>query len=129
MLNRQSVKELFNPSSSMSQPKKLLFVCTENRMRSLTAETIYEGFPGYEVKSAGTETSARTLVTQEHINWADMVFVMEEEHVEILQERFGEALNAKPVICLNIPDIYRYMEPALIDDLKAALREYVDLPG
>ncbi len=112
----------------MNQPQKLLFVCTENRMRSPTAETMYEGFPGYEVKSAGTETSARTPVTQEHITWADMVFVMEEEHVEVLEEQFGEALNGKTVICLNIPDIYSYMEPALIEELKAALREYVQVP-
>jgi len=45
-------------------------------MRSLTAEKMYDGFPGYEVKSAGTELSARTPVTQEHIDWADMIFVM-----------------------------------------------------
>jgi predicted protein tyrosine phosphatase len=37
---------------------------------------MYDGFPGYEVKSAGTELSARTPVTQEHIDWADMIFVM-----------------------------------------------------
>jgi len=60
----------------MNQPQRLLFICSENRMRSLTAEKMYDGFPGYEVKSAGTELSARTPVTQEHIDWADMIFVM-----------------------------------------------------
>ena len=40
----------------MNQPQKLLFICSENRMRSPTAEKMYDGFPGYEVKSAGTET-------------------------------------------------------------------------
>jgi predicted protein tyrosine phosphatase len=48
----------------VSQPQKLLFVCTENRMRSLTAEKIYEGFPGYEVKSAGIELGARIRLNQ-----------------------------------------------------------------
>ena len=39
VLNRQSVKELFNPRPSrVNQPQKLLFICSENRMRSLTAE-------------------------------------------------------------------------------------------
>jgi len=113
----------------VKQPQELLFVCTENRMRSLTAERMYEGFPGYEVKSAGTETSARTPVTQEHIEWADMIFVMEEEHLERLQIEDGGLLSGKKIICLNIPDIYCYMEQALIDELKAALREYVEVPG
>ena len=97
-------------------------------MRSLTAETIYQGISGYEVKSAGTELSARTPLTQEHVQWADMIFVMEQEHEQILQEQFGQALEEKNVICLNIPDIYCYMEPALIDELKAALSGYVEVP-
>ena len=112
----------------MNQPKKLLFICSQNWMRSLTAERMYEGFPGYEVKSAGTETSARTPVTQEHIEWADMIFVMEEEHLERLQIENGGLLSGKKIICLNIPDIYCYMEPVLIDELKAALREHVQVP-
>jgi predicted protein tyrosine phosphatase len=42
----------------MNQPQKLLFVCSQIRLRSLTAETMYQGFPGYAVKSAGTEPGA-----------------------------------------------------------------------
>ena len=53
------------------------------------------------------------------------------------RNRLGAAVQAgasgllagKKTICLNIPDIYSYMEPALIDELKAALSGYVDLPG
>jgi predicted protein tyrosine phosphatase len=112
----------------VKQPQKLLFVCTENRMRSLTAEKMYDGFPGYEVNSAGTATTARTPVTQEHIDWAEMIFVMEPEHEQILKEQFGEALEGKNVFCLNIPDVYRYMEPALMDELKIALKDYVEVP-
>jgi predicted protein tyrosine phosphatase len=39
---------------------------------------------------------------------------MEKKHGRILREKFGEALDRKRVICLRIPDIYRYMESALI---------------
>jgi predicted protein tyrosine phosphatase len=53
---------------------------------------------------------------------------MEKKHGRILRERFGEALAGKKVICLRIPDNYRYMEPALIDELKAKLSEYVPVP-
>ena len=115
-------------ASSVNQPQKLLFICSQNRLRSLTAETMYQGFPGYEVRSAGTEPSARIRINQGHIGWADTIFVMEKSHGRILREKFGEALDGKTVICLRIPDIYRYMEPALIDELKAALSDYVEVP-
>ena len=77
---------------------------------------MYKGFPGYDVRSAGTEPSARIRVNQGHIGWADIIFVMEKQHGRILREKFGEALNGKHVICLRIPDVYRCMEPALIDE-------------
>jgi predicted protein tyrosine phosphatase len=112
----------------MNQPQKLLFVCSQIRLRSLTAETMYQGFPGYAVKSAGTEPGARIRVKQGHIGWADIIFVMEKKHGRILREKFGEALDRKTVICLRIPDIYCYMEPALIDELKGALSGHVEVP-
>lgn len=109
--------------------KKLLFICSQNRMRSLTAETLYKDFPGYEVKSAGTEPGARVKVTLGHIGWADIIFVMEKRHARILKEMFGDALDGKNVICLRINDLtLNYMDPALIDELKSALSHYVDVP-
>ncbi len=97
-------------------------------MRSPTAEKTYDGFPGYEVKSAGTELSGRIPLTQQHVQWADMVFVMEPEHLERVQSEYSGLLSGKKIICLNIPDIYSYMEPDLIDELKATLRGHVQVP-
>jgi predicted protein tyrosine phosphatase len=45
------------------------------------------------------------------------------------KKKFGQALAGKKVICLHIPDNYRYMEPALIEELKTSLSEYVEVPG
>ena len=53
---------------------------------------------------------------------------MEKKHGRIFREKFGEVLDGKNVICLHIEDIYRYMEPALIDELKAVLSGKVDVP-
>ena len=36
---------------------------------------------------------------------------------------------SETVICLRIPDDYRYTDPALIDDLKAALSGHVEVPA
>jgi predicted protein tyrosine phosphatase len=90
---------------------------------------MYRGLPGYEVKSAGTRPGPRIRINQGHIGWAEIIFVMEKKHGRILREKFGEALDDKRLICLRIPDPYRYMEPALIDELKAALTQHVEVPG
>jgi predicted protein tyrosine phosphatase len=38
---------------------------------------------------------------------------MEKEHVRILRKKFGEALSGKRIICLHIPDNYRYIGACL----------------
>jgi predicted protein tyrosine phosphatase len=112
----------------MSQPLKLLFICSQNKIRSLTAEHMLQGVPGIAVKSAGTEPRSRIRVNEGHIGWADFIFVMQKKHRRILEENFPEALEGKSIICLNIPDEYRYMETALMDELKAGLSQHVELP-
>ena len=74
----------------MSQPLKLLFVCSQNKIRSLTAEHMLQGVPGYVVKSAGTEPRSRVRVNEGHLGWADAVFVMEKKRRRILEEIFSE---------------------------------------
>ena len=75
------------------------------------------------MKSAGTSPQARVRVSEEQIGWADFIIVMEKKHGRKLKENFGAAMRGKRVVCLNLPDIYRYLEPALIDELRARLRE------
>jgi predicted protein tyrosine phosphatase len=96
----------------------LLFVCTVNRMRSCTAETIYGTNPAYKVKSAGITTSAPNQITSELLKWADKVFVMENLHRAFITEKFPEIDLGAKLIVLDIPDFFYYMEPELIDLLK-----------
>jgi predicted protein tyrosine phosphatase len=109
-------------------PSKILFVCSQNKLRSLTAETIYENFPRYQVKSAGTNPGARIRVTEGLIGWADRIFVMEKNHVNILRKKYREALAKKQLVCLHIPDDYAYMDPDLIAVLKFKLSRYIEIP-
>lgn len=110
----------------MPHATKLLFVCSRNRKRSLTAEKLMEGVPGYEARSAGTQPGARIVVTEGHIGWADLVFVMEKSHHAKLRARFSEALEGRQVVTLHIPDDYEFMQPELLDELRARLDSYVD---
>lgn len=107
---------------------KLLFICSRNRWRSLTAERVFHGVNGYDVRSAGTEDKARIKVTSGHISWADLIFVMEKKHVRRLQESFRDVLNHKKIVCLNIPDDYQFMDDELIGLLISSVSEHIELP-
>ncbi len=113
----------------MSRLLKLLFICSQNRMRSPTAEHLLQGAPGYVARSAGVDPTARMRVNKELIVWADIIFVMERWHRVVLEEEFPKALKGKRVICLHIPDEYRYMDSELVRLLRMALSEHIELPG
>jgi len=108
---------------------KLLFVCSRNRFRSLTAEKLFEGFPPYQARSAGTQPDARIVVTAGHIGWADIIFCMEKSHLDRLRRKFPEEMQGKRAICLHIPDDYTFMNRDLLDELRAKLAPYITLPA
>lgn len=41
----------------------LLFLCSQNKRRSLTAEKLFDGQDGHQARSAGTENNARIKLT------------------------------------------------------------------
>lgn len=110
------------------QPTKLLFICSRNRLRSLTAERIFSSMPGLQVRSAGTQPEARIVVTEGHVGWADIIFLMEKSHLNRLRLKFPEALEGKRTVTLFIPDDYQFMQPELVDELYSKVSSYVDLP-
>ncbi|MDX2214307.1 MAG: low molecular weight protein tyrosine phosphatase family protein [Oculatellaceae cyanobacterium bins.114] len=97
---------------------KLLFICSRNRLRSPTAEAVFAEYDGLEVESAGLERDAENILSSDAVEWADIIFVMEKSHRRKLSQHFQPWLKQKRVICLDIPDEYDYMEPALVELLK-----------
>jgi predicted protein tyrosine phosphatase len=104
----------------------LLFICSRNIWRSPTAETIYRNKAGIAVKSAGTEPSARIRVTAKLIEWADVIFVMEKKHKQRLTDNFPANIDDKPIVVLDIPDEYKYMDPELIESIETSVSAYLD---
>jgi predicted protein tyrosine phosphatase len=97
-----------------SLTRNVLFICSQNRLRSPTAEQVFANWPGIETQSAGLGNDADVPVTPELLAWADLVFVMEKVHRTKLSNKFGNDLNGKRVVCLDIPDNYGFMEPTLV---------------
>ena len=107
---------------------KILFVCSRNRRRSLTAETIFKDLPAWDVRSAGTEEGARIKVTAGQLGWADVIVVMEKRHKERLRQKHPEALADKLCVCLFIPDDYEFMDSALVEMLHAKMEDHFPPP-
>ncbi|MGK7922111.1 MAG: low molecular weight protein tyrosine phosphatase family protein [Trichodesmium sp.] len=97
---------------------KILFICSQNRLRSPTAETIFSEYPDLEVDSAGLSRGAEIPLCSEAVQWADIIFVMEKSHQRKLSNKFQPWLKNKRVICLDIRDEYEYMQPELVELLK-----------
>lgn len=97
----------------------VLFICGRNRWRSPTAEQIFADHPGIACASAGLSHDAETPITIELLEWADLIFVMERVHKTRLAARFKDHLAGKRVVCLDIPDRYTFMAPALVKLLNA----------
>ena len=108
----------------MSASLKILFICSRNEWRSRTAEEIFRGTPGWSVKSAGTERSARVRLTAGLIGWADVLVAMERKHVDRIRAGFADVLPGKRLICLRIPDDWEYMNPELIELLRGRMAEH-----
>jgi predicted protein tyrosine phosphatase len=101
----------------------ILFICTANMMRSLTAEFIYQKDKRFLVKSAGTATFAQTKISRELLQWADWVIAMEDYHIREIKRIFPDYQGLDKIIALQIPDIYSYMQAELIELIQEKFEE------
>ena len=103
----------------------ILFVCSQNKRRSLTAEQLFDGINGHCVTSAGTEKNSRVKVTPGLLGWADLIFCFEKKHLRRLREKYSEEVSGKQIVTLNIPDDFGYMDEELQDILHSYVDEYI----
>ena len=98
---------------------KVLFVCTGNIARSPAAEAAFRELvgpaAGHETRSAGTGSAATRRLTTRELAWADVVAVMEAEHLAEIRRFWPN--HARKVRVLGIPDDY--------DPGEELLREFV----
>jgi len=112
------------PARLNNERTKILFVCSRNRRRSLTAETIFKDSAAWDVRSAGTEEAARIKVNAGHIGWADVIVVMQKRHKERLRQKFPDGLVGKPCVCFFIADDYEFMDAELVATLWSKMQEH-----
>jgi predicted protein tyrosine phosphatase len=109
--------------------KNVLFVCAQNKIRSVTAEKMFAGSPHYKVRSRGVANDARIKLTEGDLGWADLVFVMEKNHKNRIDNKFRGKIDGKKIVYLFIEDIYDPMEETLIAEIRRKLAPYLQLPA
>jgi predicted protein tyrosine phosphatase len=114
-------------ANPVSGPIHLLFVCSRNQWRSPTAEQVWRKHPRVQARSAGTSPNARHAVSADDVAWADVIFAMEEKHKSRLLAEHRRLIGSKPVHVLDIPDEYRYMDAALVQQIKASVAAVLGL--
>lgn len=77
------------------------------------------------VRSVGTSLKSRRKITTKDIEWADVIFVMEPKHEEVIRKRFVREISGKKIVCLHIPATYTYMDEELVEILKEDLKGYL----
>jgi predicted protein tyrosine phosphatase len=105
--------------------RNILFICSQNRLRSPTAEHVFADWPGIDTSSAGLNHDAENPVTPELLEWAHIIFVMERAHRNKLSAKFKKHLGKVRVVCLDIRDEYEFMDHELVQLLKARVPRYL----
>jgi len=100
----------------------VLFICNQNQNRSKTAEKIFKD--RFNAKSAGLYNIHP--VTEKQISWADTIVVMEEAQRSEIADRFPKQYMLKRILSFDIPDIYHYNQPELIEVLNSKIDELLE---
>lgn len=91
--------------------KKVLTICSAGLLRSPTLAWLL-GQYNYNTRSCGIHDYALILLDDVLIHWADIIIFIHPELTE------WHNINHNNIIIFNVPDIYNYKEPELIEILK-----------
>ncbi len=106
------------------EAKRVLCVCSAGLLRSpTTAHVLYNEF-GYNTRAAGlTPQFALIRVDRVLLVWADEVVCMDEDQEKTLLVMMEEYNCRRPIICLDIPDVFNYNDPTLKTTIKYKYEE------
>jgi protein-tyrosine phosphatase len=95
---------------------KILVVCGRNKRRSRTAEHIFKNDSRFQIRSAGLSSQSEVQISEKLINWADIIFVMDNGQRNRINNQY-RSLDIPKIENLDISDDYEYLDSVLIDML------------
>jgi len=120
----------FNRLHNMKNPnqgkaKKVLCVCSAGLLRSPTLAWILSNEPfNYNTRAVGTSNDYALIALDEvQLQWADaVVFVDDNNHISACYD-FKELIDNMEHYVLDIPDIYKFRHPKLVEIATQQLKE------
>ena len=107
--------------------KKVLCVCSAGLLRSPTAAWVLSQEPySFNTRAAGLVPDFALIPVDEVLlSWAEEVVCMSKEQAEGIQELLDSLKLYDParVICLDIPDQFKYRDPQLVQLIKDRYNE------
>lgn len=101
----------------MTERPNILVICGRNKKRSRTAEYIFKNDSRFNIRSAGLSPKSDRKVSENDLNWADLIFVMEIEHRAKIHSLYRN-IDLPSIEILNIADDYEFMDEELIEILR-----------
>jgi len=100
----------------------ILFVCSQGRIRSRTAEVL-SLIGGIEARCAGTDESALACLSNSLLYEAGHVFCMEPRHKRIIEGMVAaeRLVTEDKISVLGIEDVYSPFEASLVDILTSSI--------
>ena len=113
-LTRVSDISLISAPKMMTERPNILVVCGQNKKRSRTAEHNFKNDNRFSIRSVGVSPKSKRKISENDLNWADLVLVMETEHRSKIWKLYSH-LELPTIEILDIPDEYEFMDEELIE--------------
>jgi len=97
----------------MAERPNILIICGKNKRRSLTAEYIFKNDNRFNVRSAGLSPKSDHKLSENDLNWAGLILVMENDHRAKIRQLYRH-MPVPAIEVLNIADEYEYLDEELI---------------
>jgi predicted protein tyrosine phosphatase len=108
----------------MTERPNILVICGKNKRRSRTAEYMFKNDQRFNIRSAGLSPKSDRKISENDLNWADLVLVMETDHRSKIKELYRH-LQLPKIEVLNIPDEYEYLDEELIQILDDKVNDII----
>lgn len=108
----------------MTRPN-LLVICGKNKRRSRTAEHIFKNDDRFNIRSAGLSPKSDRKISENDLNWANLVLVMETDHRAKIKDLYSH-MQLPKIEVLFVADEYEFMDEELVALLRDKINEIVD---
>jgi predicted protein tyrosine phosphatase len=106
--------------------KKVLCVCSAGLLRSATLQNTLIREYGYNVRNCGTEESYALIpISEALLLWADEIVFVNKANYRTMIFDLAELKVEDKVFVLDIPDIYNFNDPKLVEICKQQYKEIV----